>query len=124
MPDGGNLTLRLERTRHAPSLAREALREYGSEWRAETLHDAMLIVSELVTNAVLHGNGVITVVVHRTLGSVSITVGDESDAGLMMLERSLDSDSGRGLAVIDAVAHAWGVRHSDHRAGKSVWCRL
>ncbi len=124
MPDGGRLTLRLDRTRHAPSLAREAVRECGALWPADTLQDAVLLVSELVTNAVLHGEGMITVAVRYAAGSVAITVSDESDGGLMMLERTTESETGHGLSVVDGVAREWGVRRRVPRAGKSVWCRL
>ncbi len=124
MPSEESLTLRLLRTRHAPSLAREAVREFGAGWPAETLHNALLVVSELVTNVVLHGDGVIIVAVECRGESVAIAVRDEGDGGLMMLEQTADSESGYGLAIVDGITDVWGVRRVDQQPGKSVWCRL
>lgn len=121
---GGSCTLRLPPTRQAPSLARAAVRDCGDAWPVETLHAALIVVSELVTNAFVHGQGTITVAVECRFGAVAITVSDESPRGLMMLNHPADSDSGRGLAVVERLSSAWGVRPASEGPGKSVWVRL
>lgn len=121
---GASVTLRLQPTRHAPALAREAVRNCGAAWPEETLSTALILVSELVTNAFLHGEGMITVAVECRFGAVAIAVSDESPRGLMMLNHPTDSDTGRGLAVVERLSNAWGVRPSTNGLGKSVWVRL
>ena len=66
----------------------------------------------------------ITVVIECRSGAVAIAVGDESPHGLTMLNSAVDSESGRGLAVVERLSNAWGVRPSSDGDGKTVWVRL
>lgn len=121
---GHRTTLRLQPTRQAPRLARRAVRDASVDLPPETRHAALTVVSELVTNAVVHGTGVITVAIERRAGAVAIAVSDEGPHGLMMLTHATDADSGRGLTVVESLASAWGVRPSTDGPGKVVWARI
>jgi anti-sigma regulatory factor (Ser/Thr protein kinase) len=79
----------------------------------------MLLVSEVVTNAIIHAHSEVEVAVRLQPHSVRIDVLD--NAGAMPAPRDADDDatSGRGLALVEAVASAWGVEPTD--TGKSVW---
>ncbi|WP_195210413.1 ATP-binding protein [Actinomarinicola tropica] len=85
--------------------------------------DALLLVSELVTNAVVHArSGCEVVVVHESLG-VRVEVSDQ-DRHHDPVQQPLDlvSPHGRGLLIVDRVATAWGTVHED--GGKRVWFQL
>ena len=83
---------------------------------------AVLLTSELVSNAILHASsdGVLAVgVVH---GSLRLEVIDGSrEAPRWRLHGSRDNH-GRGLPIVDALADDWGVDFSD--SGKTVWATI
>ncbi|MEU4834930.1 ATP-binding protein [Streptosporangium sp. NPDC023615] len=96
---------------------------------AETLETAELLVSEVVTNAILHSDsagpdGLITVRVGLGGGLFHVEVTDEGSATSVPAIRTTDEDSlsGRGLAWVDRLAAAWGADHDE--AGGTVWFRL
>ncbi|MGH3367061.1 MAG: ATP-binding protein [Nocardioidaceae bacterium] len=86
---------------------------------------AELVVSELVTNAVVHGQGDIGLFVSADERIVRIEV---SDAGAREPRLSTHDDqhdqSGRGLSIVQELARAWGVETQQHTNGKTVWCEL
>ena len=88
----------------------------------DVVEAAMLVVSELVTNALLHGGGSCELAV-RMIGSVlRIEVADDAARSPDLLAADKDSESGRGLLIISSLAEAWGV---DARSkGKVVWAEL
>jgi anti-sigma regulatory factor (Ser/Thr protein kinase) len=105
--------------KRAPSSARAVvdtvLLSWGlddANWRDETA----LIVSELVTNAVCHGGGEITLEIVADGPGVCVVVTDGSAAPPR--RREPDDTGGRGLIVIEALAARWQV-HS-HGSGKRV----
>lgn len=88
------------------------------------LHDAVLLVSELVTNAVCHGlvldhefEVAVTVLAD---GDCFIEVSDESPSSPELREAGPLEEGGRGLRLLDALAEAWGVWQRG-RHGKTVW---
>ncbi|MEU4832385.1 ATP-binding protein [Streptosporangium sp. NPDC023615] len=95
------------------------------------LDDVVLLLSEVVTNSVVHsGSG------RRAAGSVTVCLGlgggmvhaeviDEGSATSLPFVRAsgLDSDGGRGLFPVEAMATGWGVHH-DTDAGTAVWFRV
>ncbi|MDA8062797.1 MAG: ATP-binding protein [Actinomycetota bacterium] len=87
--------------------------------------DVALLVSELATNAVLHA---------RTRFAVEVLVEDDGDhlrVGVTDLDARLpilggldpDASGGRGIALVRALADAWGV-HCRAGSGKTVWFEL
>ncbi|WP_285940710.1 ATP-binding protein [Actinomadura xylanilytica] len=91
---------------------------------ADALDDLLLCASEVITNALLHGDGAITIVLvrrSRVLRVEVIDAGTLSSAGLFHVrdDVSPDATSGRGLMIIDALADSWGTRADD--AGLTVW---
>ncbi|WP_328582198.1 ATP-binding protein [Streptomyces sp. NBC_00370] len=106
--------------------ARQFVAEHLDAWGLPQLTEtAELIVSELVTNAVNHAhppNGrLIATQFQRLRAGVRIEVHDANDSKPELREASTDAESGRGLALVDALTDGqWGV--SDRNGpGKSVW---
>jgi PAS domain S-box-containing protein len=84
---------------------------------------AELLVSELVTNAVLHTAGGIDVRVRQECGAVRVSVADESGERVARLESAeVDGTSGRGLLLVDQLSARWGV--DEGGIGKTVWFEL
>ena len=107
----------------APSLSRrfvhDALTELGALDLVET---AVLLVSELVTNALLHGRPTISVEVLSVPAGVRVSVQDAHPDLPMPRPSTRDDEHGRGLVLVDAMSRAWGV---DARPpGKAVWFEL
>jgi len=89
--------------------------------------DAILCVSELATNALLHsasGNGgEFKIIVQRGKWSVRVAVSDDGSPGKPAI-RVLDatSEQGRGLALLALTASRWGESGDEH--GRTVWFEL
>ncbi|MQS13034.1 ATP-binding protein [Streptomyces kaniharaensis] len=96
-------------------LLRDALRIIGLD-----PDSACLIVSELVTNALLHGEGQPTVVLELRGGRLHITVSDSSGNPLRRQAPDDSRTSGRGLDIVDALSESWGVEAIGSH-GKAVW---
>jgi DNA-binding NarL/FixJ family response regulator len=79
-----------------------------------------LLVSELVTNAVIHAGSDVEVVVRLTATAARIEVSDASADAIAPREASADEDSGRGLALVGSLAERWGVRPAAG-GGKTIW---
>lgn len=79
----------------------------------------MLLTSELVTNAVRHASPPIEINVDCDGSGGRVTVSDGHRDRPVLRPHSLDSDNGRGIQLVDALATAWGVQ--DRPAGKAVW---
>jgi anti-sigma regulatory factor (Ser/Thr protein kinase) len=89
---------------------------------SEAVEVAALLVTELVSNAVLHARTAIVVAVDCTPGRVSIRVADQSAALPRRRTYGSNASTGRGIALVDELATAWGVERSLH--GKEVWCEI
>jgi anti-sigma regulatory factor (Ser/Thr protein kinase) len=89
---------------------------------AAVVDDAELAVSELVTNAVRHGGPPIVLRLVVADDRVSIEVRDGGSGRPVLRRPDADAMSGRGLALVRAVAEDWGVRQDG--AGKVVHATL
>ncbi|MGW1407322.1 ATP-binding protein [Streptomyces sp. NPDC002403] len=88
--------------------------------------DLLLCVSELLTNVIVHlGEGTpVTLRVSATrTGRVRVELSDPEPCAWPALRTASGGDeSGRGLALVDALALRWGVEQGPY--GKTVWCEL
>ncbi|TDD96074.1 SpoIIE family protein phosphatase [Actinomadura rubrisoli] len=102
--------------------ARGLVRDRLARWELDELADATaLLVSELVTNAIRHAGGRITLRLIRE-GGLVCEVFDTSD-GRPRIRHGNEGDmreTGRGLHVVGRLAERWGVRRT--ATGKVVWC--
>jgi len=105
----------------ARRVVEQALHEAGL---AVLLDDALLLVTELVTNAVVHAGTALELHIELGTGTVRIEVVDHSAGSLPMLHGDPESprEGGRGIFLLDVLAQEWGTRH--FAGGKSVWFSL
>lgn len=99
----------------AAAVARRETREVLKRWRMlSVLDDVVLSVSELVTNAVVHGRPRIWLVLRRRRAAVDVAVHDERPLRPATMHGSngnQDAESGRGLQIVEEVSD--GVRFQD-----------
>ena len=88
----------------------------------EQAPDAVLLVTELVTNAVLHAGTPLVLSVHVTADAVLISVTDRGNGPLLARSPGDLSEGGRGIWMVHETATAWGTRHD--AGGTTVWFRL
>lgn len=107
------MTLQLPPDASAPGYARGLVRRHAGHLSADLVADAMLIVSELVANAVLHGRPEIQLHVRPVAGGIALGVQDAGEA-LPLTPPAPDIEPegphGRGLRIVDALATTWGVQ--------------
>jgi anti-sigma regulatory factor (Ser/Thr protein kinase) len=89
--------------------------------------DAVLLTSELVTNAVVHAGTAVQVTCRLADGSVEVVVRDSQPASLVPEAAAAEQvpserTGGRGLLLPSALASAWGVTYG--RTAKAVWFRI
>jgi anti-sigma regulatory factor (Ser/Thr protein kinase) len=111
----------------APTMARAAVAPWLSAWVSEKLlGDALLLVSELVTNSVLHAqlgrDDAICVRVEISDGLVHLEVEDPGDDAVIAARRpDRARGGGFGLDLVETLADRWGSRHD---GGTCVWADL
>ncbi|AXE80406.1 ATP-binding protein [Streptomyces atratus] len=118
------------RERRSVPLVRQFVREALVDWACESrADDVLLCVSELVTNALLHGvppgrgfrvplylepaDGILRVEVHDS---------GEGEVRPVVADATPDAEGGRGLLLVAALADKWGV--GERNPGKVVWCEF
>jgi anti-sigma regulatory factor (Ser/Thr protein kinase) len=79
----------------------------------------VLMVSELVTNSILHARTDFTVEIDSAPDEVRITVSDAGPGDPSVRAPARDNATGRGLQIVERLADEWGV--SEGSPGKSVW---
>ncbi|MFE7127444.1 ATP-binding protein [Streptomyces sp. NPDC057617] len=129
MPEsGGSVVLRWSSHPRCVALARMELRKALADWGLSGLEDsAVLILSELLSNAGLHARvspeQVIETHYFRSSGGLRIEVHDGSPERPRPRPANLEASDGRGLLLVEALADAWGV--ADRAGpGKVVWASL
>lgn len=100
----------------------DRVRAWGVPLDDETVDAVRLVASELVTNAVVHGEGPVTVVLHHRPGRLVIEVLDKSPAMPRMGCAQAAEESGRGLELVNLLAARWGWEPCD--SGKRVWAEI
>lgn len=92
------------------------LRRLGlTGWLASSV---VLVVSELVTNAIEHGHGEVELEVRVVRGTISVSVTDANPAPAVLKKAGSDDTSGRGMAIVASCSDRWG------SSGKETWCEF
>lgn len=100
---------------------REFVRTQLAAWRYRGWRDdVVLIASEMVTNALLHGEGEPVLRLSGSAWRVRIEVSDDSPT--LPAVREAGADGGWGLRLLDQVSAGWGA--FPRGTGKVVWCEL
>jgi anti-sigma regulatory factor (Ser/Thr protein kinase) len=121
----GGLTIpgRPEHVREARAFVAKALGELHPY-----LDSAVLLTSELVTNAVMHSSsrcagGTISILIVESRGGVRIEVADQgSDLSTPVVRGDIYTSDGHGLFLVQTLADQWGYLRDDN--GTTVWCWL
>ncbi|WP_416530038.1 SpoIIE family protein phosphatase [Streptomyces coelicoflavus] len=121
---GDTATWRLPAREDAAARARALVLALLRQWRTRdgTRDSVLLLVSELVTNAVRHARGPITVRLIRAGPGLLCEVGDTGNGRPRLGRAGLLDDGGRGLHVVHRLTTRWGVRWTE--TGKVVWAEV
>jgi PAS domain S-box-containing protein len=109
----------------ARAFVRDTLHGWGF---ADVVDDAVVLTSELVTNAVVHAGTAADVTCLRYETAVRVEVADHYPEREIPMQgrgrqfRDADNEGGRGLLLCAALASRWGVEYT--AAGKDVWFQL
>jgi two-component sensor histidine kinase len=117
-----DLDLDMARDPSAPAQARKAITGLGGHVDGDVLNDAVLLVSELVSNSVKYGEGDILLRA-RTRGPRQVLVEVVDDCGgfsPQIRRPSRFQASGYGLHLVDELASSWGV----HPGTAHVWFEI
>jgi len=110
-----------------PAAAAEARRQVQAAIRTwDILVDpdvAVLLTSELVTNAIRHEvTGIVTLAITCSCGELRVDVHDTSRALPMLVDAPVDAETGRGLMLVTTLSAEWGFYRTP--AGKAVYFTL
>ena len=116
------LSVDVPRGTHAATVARKlAQTRFAGHLPAQQLDDLLVVVSELTSNAVLHGAGEIRLRVSVEDGCVYGEVIDEGTGFVQDVHvRGIDDVGGKGLVIVAALAEQWGI----HEGSSHVWFEL
>ena len=104
---------------HVRAFVAEELRKLD---RAGLIDDAVLVASELASNAMLHAGGITAVGVTSPGDVVRLEVHDRTRVPPVMARQSTEAMTGRGLRLVASIAKEWGAEPTDE--GKVVWAEL
>jgi anti-sigma regulatory factor (Ser/Thr protein kinase) len=104
-------TLRLPPEARSSSMSRRFVEHALARWQLQALSDvAVLLTSELVTNAIVHAQTEVAVTITRDDSrTVTVAVSDRSRSEPRRARHSDESATGRGLGILDALASSWNV---------------
>jgi anti-sigma regulatory factor (Ser/Thr protein kinase) len=91
-------------------------------WGVASADVAVLLVSELVTNALLHGAPPVELRARLTPKGLRVEVSDSAPAQPVVRDTPLDTPGGQGLRLVDALASRWG--WTPATVGKAVWFEI
>ena len=108
------------------SFARRAMARAADLWRLdrEMTDTALLLVSELVTNAIRHGTPPVRLSLQLDRDRLRVEVTDSSPALPELTRPDPEQIGGRGLQIVQLLAARWGASSSSRRLGKTVWFEL
>lgn len=125
MPELVKLSFEVPHQRAAPASARAAVQHLlGDDAPIAMIRDAVLLTSELVTNAVLHAPGACELEAHfsRDPLRVRVDVSDSSERPPKVGAPSAHRVGGHGLGMVDTISSRWGWSLLDR--GKVIWFEL
>jgi hypothetical protein len=103
------------------SICRRPRTAFPSRDAGADIDTATLLVSEVVTNAILHARTTVTLTVEVAGEVVRIAVRDGSPVQPRIHSFAATSATGRGLRLLDRLAKRWGVDADPATGGKVVW---
>jgi hypothetical protein len=108
----------------AVAAVRRFVEETVTAWGGDrpAVDDAMLVASELATNALLHAGSPFRVTLARSGGAVRLGVEDASPTLPEQRSPSVELTTGRGISMVNAIAQRWGTEARP--GGKVVWAEL
>ena len=108
----------------AAAEARSQVRVAIRDWKVPVDPDiAILLTSDLVTNAIMHGDGEsLTLAIRCSRAHLRIDVYDKSRALPLGMDEPADADAGRGLALVAVLSTEWGSFRTP--AGKAMYFTL
>jgi anti-sigma regulatory factor (Ser/Thr protein kinase) len=117
-------SVELPSNEYAPADARRYISSQCGHLASDHLEVALLLTSELVTNAVCHTGGRAWLDIHFEEDVLTVGVTDEGGGEVSIADehRSLETH-GRGLWLVDELSRRWGV-HPVNDTGKRVWFQL
>jgi anti-sigma regulatory factor (Ser/Thr protein kinase) len=113
------LSTNLRRSPDSVSAARQLVNGQTASLGVQQRQDAALMVSELMTNAVRHGVGAITLRIDVVADAVRVEVADEGNVALAPSPEP-GAHGGWGLRIVEQLADDWGVLEGSTK----VWFRL
>jgi anti-sigma regulatory factor (Ser/Thr protein kinase) len=119
------LELQLPHTTQSVRRARRTIAAFldPSEVPLPIVDDLLLLVSELVTNAVVHAGSPAVVRLDADVERIKVAVADQdADRAPTVVDPDEQSSSGRGVLLVDRLAARWGVEPQCE--GKVVWFEL
>lgn len=129
-----DITFRLSPCHSSVPRARAVLHVALGDWTAdqEIVETAELVLSELVTNALQvrtpcqrQSRHVGVRISHAEQdGTLTLEVSDDGAGSPTKQAPAVEEASGRGLLLVDALAHQWGVQERANGFGKTVWAEL
>lgn len=108
------------------SFARRAMQRAAVLWKLDrdTTETALLLVSELATNAIRHGAPPVRLSLRLEQDRLRVEVTDSSPALPQVARPGPDQTGGRGLLIVQQLAAKWGARALPRHLGKTVWFDL
>ena len=106
------------------ALVRQVARDAALDWGVPepVADDAVLVVSELTTNAILHANSTVRVGLHLVEDVLRVEVYDDLATRPRARSAGDEAAGGRGLHLVATLARRWGVQRRDE--GKCVWAEV
>ncbi len=131
MDNAAVLTLQLPGRLEAPSAARKALAALNGDLHLvspERLADVQLLVTEVVANAVRHGDAPDSTVALEVQATHALLLVEVTDTGTGFDAAALsgpthDAAGGWGLRIVEVIAQRWGVRPAPN-GGTTVWFEI
>jgi anti-sigma regulatory factor (Ser/Thr protein kinase) len=111
--------VRLPEDHRSAAMAREFTRNTLTGWGHKSWQDAAQVVSELVSNVLLHAHGQPVLRLLDVRGGVRVEVADDSPQPPTVRRTG---PGGLGMQLVERLSTAWGV--SRRGRGKVVWCEL